>query len=140
MENEINENLKLLSQDLRLEKKLSDTLLTVGISPNLSGYTYLKDCVKFAIVNPVCLMSITKVMYPEIAKKCNTTASRVERGIRHALDVAYNKGRLIQINKIYGFKIFDKKDKPTNSEFVALIADKLSLEFNHLFDKDRKKK
>lgn len=112
-----------------LDKKLVDILLTVGISANLQGYSFLKETIKLAIENPTYLGSVTKIMYPTIASKFKTTACRVERSIRHALDVSYNKGKIMNLNEIFGLKIFDENDKPTNSEFVALIADRLALEF-----------
>lgn len=109
-----------------IDKKLVDILLTVGITANLQGYSYLKSSIKLAIVNPECLNSITKVLYPTVAMEYNTTPCRVERAIRHALEVSYNKGKMINLNEIFGLKILDSTEKPTNSEFVALIADRLS--------------
>lgn len=109
-----------------IDKKLVDILLTVGITANLQGYSYLKASIKLAIVNPECLNSITKVLYPTVAMEYNTTPCRVERAIRHALEVSYNKGKMINLNEIFGLKILDITEKPTNSEFVALIADRLS--------------
>ena len=102
----------------------------MGISANLQGYYFLKDSIKMAIENPRYISSITKIMYPTIAVKYKTTACRVEWAFRHALEVSFNKGKIINLNEIFGLKIFDEYDKPTNSEFVALIADRLSLEFN----------
>ena len=116
--------------NLKLDKKLIDILLSVGISANLQGYYFLKDSIKMAIENPRYISSITKIMYPTIAVKYKTTACRVERAIRHALEVSFNKGKIINLNEIFGLKIFNEYEKPTNSEFVALIADRLSLEFN----------
>ena len=111
-----------------IDKKLVDILLTVGITANLQGYSYLKSSIKLAIVNPECLNSITKVLYPTVAVEYNTTPCRVERAIRHALEVSYNKGKMINLNEIFGLKILDSTEKPTNSEFVALIADRLLLD------------
>lgn len=127
MKKENNDNIK---KEFNLDKKLVDILLTVGISANLQGYQFLKESIKLAIDNPRYISSITKIMYPTIATKYKTTACRVERAIRHALEVSYNKGKIVNINEIFGLKIFDKYDKPTNSEFVALVADRLSLEIN----------
>lgn len=114
-----------------MEKKLVDILLSVGISANLQGYSFLKETIKLAIYNPTYIGAITKIMYPTIAIKFKTTACRVERSIRHALDVSFNKGKIIHLNDIFGLKILEENERPTNSEFVALIADRLSLEFNH---------
>lgn len=112
-----------------LDKKLVDILLSVGISANLQGYLFLKESIKLAIDNPTYVGAITKIMYPTIAIKFKTTACRVERSIRHALEVAYNKGKIMNLNEIFGLKIIDINEKPTNSEFVALVADRLALEF-----------
>lgn len=111
-----------------LDRKLVDILLSVGISANLNGYTYLKESIKLAINEPNSINAITKVLYPTVAQKYNTTSCRVERAMRHALEVSYNKGKMIILNEIFGLKIFDANDKPTNSEFVALLADRLSIE------------
>ena len=124
------ESYNSFEEELKLDKKLIDILISVGISANLQGYHFLKDSIKLAIENPRYVSSITKIMYPTIATKYKTTACRVERAIRHALEVSFNKGKIINLNEIFGLKIFDDFEKPTNSEFVALIADRLSLEFN----------
>lgn len=113
---------------INVEQRLVDILLIVGISANLQGYSFLKQSIKLAIDDPSYINSITKNMYPKIASMFNTTPYRVERAIRHALEVAFNKGKIVNINEVFGLKIYDEKDKPTNSEFVALIADRLSLE------------
>lgn len=124
-----NENQKEIKNIKGVEKKLVDILLSVGISANLQGYSFLKETIKLAIENPNYLGSITKIMYPTIASKFKTTACRVERSIRHALDVSFSKGKIMHLNDIFGLKILDENEKPTNSEFVALIADRLALEF-----------
>ena len=112
-----------------LDERLVDILLSVGISANLQGYGYLKESIKLVMKDPRIVNSITKVMYPTVAGKFKTTSCRVERAIRHALDVSFNKGKIVVLNDIFGLNIFDKNEKPTNSEFVALIADRLKLEF-----------
>jgi len=111
-----------------VDKRLVDILLSVGISANLNGYSYLKESIKLAIKEPKSINAITKILYPTVAMKYNTTSCRVERAIRHALEVSFNKGKIVTLNEIFGLKIFDKHEKPTNSEFVALVADRLSLE------------
>ena len=116
------------TQITTLDRKLVDILLSVGISANLHGYNYLKESIKLAIDEPNSINAITKVLYPTIARKFNTTSCRVERAIRHALEVSFNKGRMMVLNEIFGLKIFGENDKPTNSEFVALLADRLSIE------------
>lgn len=115
-------------RDLYIEKRIMDIFLSIGISAHLQGYYYLKESVKLAINEPSCISCITKKMYPKIADIFHTTACRVERGIRHALEVAYAKGRMVYLNEIFGLPIFSETEKPTNSEFVAIVADRLSLE------------
>ncbi len=133
MENNFNDYKDIKSEvkdNKKLDKKLVDILLSVGISANLQGYSFLKESIKLAIENPTYVGSITKIMYPTIATKFKTTACRVERSIRHALDVSFNKGKITNLNEIFGLKIFNENEKPTNSEFVALIADRLTLELS----------
>lgn len=124
-----NELQKVLSNDnlSSIDNKLVDILLSIGISANLQGYHFLKESIKMVIDDPTTISSVTKIMYPEVADKFNTTACRVERAIRHAIDVSYNKGKILNLNDIFGLPILDVNEKPTNSEFVALIADRLSL-------------
>ena len=120
---------KTIETTKEMDRKLVDILLGCGIPANLQGYLFLKETIKLAIENPTYIGAITKIMYPTIASKFKTTACRVERCIRHALDVSFSKGKIMNLNEIFGLKIFDEKDKPTNSEFVALVADRLALEF-----------
>jgi two-component system response regulator (stage 0 sporulation protein A) len=120
---------KNVDQNTKIDKRLMEILLQIGIPANLQGYQFLKESIKLVIDNPVYINAITKRMYPTVASTFNTTACRVERAIRHALEVAYNKGKMKNINKIFGLKILADNERPTNSEFVALIADRLSLDF-----------
>jgi len=115
-------------EKINLDKRLVDILLSIGISANLHGYHFLKESIKLVIDDPNYMGGVTKYMYPQIAKNFKTTACRVERAIRHALDVSFNKGKITYLNDMFGLKIFDENGKPTNSEFVALIADRLILE------------
>lgn len=130
---QLNEKLTNINkeEEKNLDRKVIDILLSLGISPNLQGYTFLKESIKLAIYNPSYIGAITKIMYPTIAIKFKTTACRVERSIRHALEVSYMKGKIYNINEIFGLKILEENEKPTNSEFVALIADRLALELNY---------
>ncbi len=130
---QLNEKLTNINkeEEKNLDRKVVDILLSLGISPNLQGYTFLKESIKLAIYNPSYIGAITKIMYPTIAIKFKTTACRVERSIRHALEVSYMKGKIYNINEIFGLKILEENEKPTNSEFVALIADRLALEINY---------
>lgn len=130
MENILESNNIINAEENRgLDKKLVDILLSVGIPANLQGYLFLKESIKLAIDNPTYVGAITKIMYPTIAIKFKTTACRVERSIRHALEVSYNKGKIMNLNEIFGLQVIDANEKPTNSEFVALVADRLALEF-----------
>ena len=115
---------------IALDQKLVDILLTVGISAHLQGYYFLKESIKLAIENPTYINAVTKIMYPKVADRFKTTACRVERAIRHALEVSFNKGKIMKLNELFGLRILDKNEKPTNSEFVALVADRLSLEYS----------
>lgn len=101
----------------------------LGIPAHIKGYQYLRDAIIIAINDSEVINSITKVLYPEIAKRYNTTASRVERAIRHAIEVAWGRGNTDTLNDLFGYTISTGKGKPTNSEFIALISDKLRLEY-----------
>lgn len=111
-----------------MEEKISEIFIAIGIPPHIKGYGYLREGIKMTIEHPYIINSVTKELYPSIAKKYGTTASKVERAIRHAIEVAWNRGRIDAINAIFGSRIYLGTEKPTNSEFVALVADKLILE------------
>lgn len=112
----------------RIENRVVNILLIMGMSPNLNGYNYLKEGIKSAVTDPKNMSNLSKLLYPKIANKYNTTISRVERGIRHALENAYNKGRIFRLNNEFNLAIFEKYEKPTNAEFMAIVADKIALE------------
>jgi two-component system response regulator (stage 0 sporulation protein A) len=110
-----------------LESEITNIIHEIGVPAHIKGYLYLREAI-FMVVNDVELLSaVTKELYPSIAKKFNTTASRVERAIRHAIEVAWSRGQVETINKIFGYTIHNSKGKPTNSEFIAMVADKLRL-------------
>ena len=111
-----------------LDEKLSNIFITVGIPAHIKGYQYLREAIKMSIDNPEIINSITKKLYPGIAERFNTSASKVERAIRHAIEVAWNRGKIENLNSIFGIKIYSPNDKPTNGEFIALLADKMILE------------
>ncbi len=113
---------------ISLEEKISKIFINVGIPPNIKGYSFLREGVCLAINEPEIINSVTKELYPRIGKKYNTTPSKVERAIRHAIEVAWSRGRIDGINNILGVRAYLNADKPTNSEFIALIADKMLLE------------
>lgn len=110
------------------EEKISEIFISIGIPPHIKGYGYLREGIKMTVERPNVINSVTKELYPSIAKKFDTTSSKVERAIRHAIEVAWNRGRIDAINAIFGTRVYLGVEKPTNSEFIALIADKLILE------------
>lgn len=111
-----------------LDEKLSKIFISIGIPPHIKGYYYLREGVKMAVENPDVINNITKQLYPKIGEKYSTTASKVERAIRHAIEVAWNRGRIDAINAMLGIKAYLGNEKPTNGEFIALIADRMLLD------------
>ncbi|MDE6476005.1 MAG: sporulation transcription factor Spo0A [Erysipelotrichaceae bacterium] len=128
----INLNLNMQEKErilkLELESEITSLLHEIGIPAHIKGYMYLRTAILETYLNVDFLGQITKVLYPEIAKKYVTTSSRVERAIRHAIEVAWNRGNIDAIDDIFGYTISASKAKPTNSEFIAMISDKLRLE------------
>ncbi|MBQ7798678.1 MAG: sporulation transcription factor Spo0A [Clostridia bacterium] len=112
----------------KMEEKITNIFITVGIPAHIKGYQFLREAIKLAIANPEIINSITKKLYPTIAEKYSTTASKVERAIRHAIEVAWNRGKIENINNVFGLKIYSSNEKPTNGEFIALVADKMLIE------------
>lgn len=113
---------------ISLEEKISKIFINVGIPPHIKGYGFLREGVKMAVEDPEIINNITKKLYPSIGEKYNTTPSKVERAIRHAIEVAWNRGRIEAINNILGVRAYIGAEKPTNGEFIALVADKMLLE------------
>lgn len=113
---------------IQLEKEVTDILHEIGIPAHIKGYMYLRTAIIETYLNTDFLGQITKVLYPEIARRYKTTSSRVERAIRHAIEVAWNRGNIDAIDEIFAYTISATKAKPTNSEFIAMIADKLRLD------------
>lgn len=111
-----------------IEEKITNIFITVGIPAHIKGYQFLREAIKMAIDNPDIINSITKKLYPSIAEKFDTSASKVERAIRHAIEVAWNRGKIENINSLFGIKVYSNNEKPTNGEFIALVADKMLLE------------
>ncbi len=118
---------KALSYDL--EKDVTDMIHEIGVPAHIKGYQYLREAIMMSVEDPDMLGSITKVLYPTIAKRYQTTSSRVERAIRHAIEVAWNRGRMETLDNLFGYTINTGKGKPTNSEFIALIADRIRLQY-----------
>lgn len=116
------------TNDRSLERQITDLLHEVGIPAHIKGYNYLRTAIEFSYENSEYIGQVTKILYPEIARKYRTTGSRVERAIRHAIEVAWNRGNIDTIDDIFGYTISSSKAKPTNSEFIAMIADYLNVE------------
>lgn len=114
-------------QKVKIENEITEILHEVGIPAHIKGYMYLRSAIMTTYYNIEILGQVTKVLYPDIARQYNTTSSRVERAIRHAIEVAWNRGNTDAIDDIFGYTVSASKSKPTNSEFIAMIADKLRL-------------
>ena len=112
-----------------LEKDVTDMIHELGVPAHIKGYQYLREVIMMSVEDMDMLNSITKVLYPTIAKKFQTTPSRVERSIRHAIEVAWSRGKMETLDTLFGYTINTGKGKPTNSEFIALIADKIRLKY-----------
>jgi len=116
------------SKPQTLDEKIASVFLIIGIPAHIKGYHYLREAVRMVYFEPELCGRITKELYPGIAKRFQTSASKVERAIRHAIEVAWTRGKIENVNQIFGYNIYNKNDKPTNGEFIALVADKLILE------------
>ena len=112
----------------QLEIEITNIIHEIGVPAHIKGYHYLRDAIIMVVEDIDLLGAVTKELYPAIAKANKTTPSRVERAIRHAIEVAWNRGRLETINSLFGYTVQNDKGKPTNSEFIAIIADKLRIE------------
>ncbi len=115
-----------------LENDVTQILHEIGVPAHIKGYQYLRDAIISSVQDQDMLASVTKVLYPNIAKKHQTTPSRVERAIRHAIEVAWSRGKMDTINEIFGYTVSNGKGKPTNSEFIALLSDKIRLEYRRM--------
>lgn len=115
-----------------LETMVTAIIHEVGVPAHIKGYQYLREAILIAVADMDVINAVTKVLYPEVAKRFNTTASRVERAIRHAIEVAWDRGDLETLQKYFGYTVSNVKGKPTNSEFIAMIADRLQLQQKEL--------
>lgn len=111
-----------------LEERIANIFVSVGIPAHIKGYQYLRDAIMLSVKDPNMINGITKRLYPSLAEKFQTSPPRVERAIRHAIEVAWTRGRVENINRLFGFKVYFDNNRPTNGEFIALVADKLILE------------
>lgn len=115
-----------------LENDVTNIIHEVGVPAHIKGYQYLRDAIMMSVNDMEMLNAITKILYPTIAKIHKTTSSRVERAIRHAIEVAWTRGKIETIENLFGYTVNNGKGKPTNSEFIALIADKIRLEYKSI--------
>ena len=111
-----------------LENQVTSIIHEIGVPAHIKGYQYLREGILIAVEDMDVINAVTKVLYPAVAKRFGTTASRVERAIRHAIEVAWDRGDLETLQKYFGYTVSNSKGKPTNSEFIAMIADRLQLE------------
>lgn len=119
-----------ITKEHDLKKDVTDMIHEIGVPAHIKGYQYLRDAIMLSVEDGEMLGSITKILYPTIAKRFQTTASRVERAIRHAIEVAWSRGKMETLDALFGYTINTGKGKPTNSEFIALIADRIRLMYN----------
>lgn len=121
-------NVYIKPKTKQIDERITNIFITVGIPAHIKGYQFLREAIKMAIDSPEIINSITKKLYPSIASKFDTSASKVERAIRHAIEVAWNRGKIENINNLFGIRVYGNNEKPTNGEFIALVADKMLIE------------
>ena len=122
------------NEEKNLEALVTNVIHEVGVPAHIKGYQYLREAIIMVVSDIDMINQITKQLYPEIARKYHTTPSRVERAIRHAIEVAWGRGKQDVVERIFGYTVSAAKGKPTNSEFIAMIADKLRLELKSAWD------
>ena len=114
-----------------IESMVTSIIHEIGVPAHIKGYQYLREAIMLAVADMDVINAITKVLYPQVAKTFSTTPSRVERAIRHAIEVAWDRGDLETLQRLFGYTVSNTKGKPTNSEFIALIADRLQLQLKN---------
>ena len=114
-----------------IELKVTEILHEIGVPAHIKGYHYLRDSIIMSVEHPEIINAVTKQLYPSVAKKYETTSSRVERAIRHAIEVAWDRGDIDVLNSYFGYTIHNDRGKPTNSEFIAMISDRLRLQIKN---------
>ncbi len=114
-----------------IELRVTEILHEIGVPAHIKGYHYLRDSIMMSVEKPEIINAVTKQLYPSVAKKYDTTSSRVERAIRHAIEVAWDRGDIDVLNSYFGYTIHNDRGKPTNSEFIAMIADRLRLQLKN---------
>lgn len=119
---------KILDPEVDLEMRVTSIIHEIGVPAHIKGYQYLRDAIIMTVNDMDTINAITKVLYPNVAKKYKTTSSRVERAIRHAIEVAWDRGDVEVLNNFFGYTVSNVKGKPTNSEFISMIADRIRLQ------------
>lgn len=119
-------------QEINIEAMVTSIIHEIGVPAHIKGYQYLREAIMIAVNDMDVINAITKVLYPQVAKAFSTTPSRVERAIRHAIEVAWDRGDLETLQRFFGYTVSNTKGKPTNSEFIALIADRLQLQLKDM--------
>ena len=114
--------------EVNVEAMVTSIIHEIGVPAHIKGYHYLREGIRLVYNDPDLINRITKELYPGIAKRFDTSPSKVERAIRHAIEVAWTRGKIENLNSLFGYNIYGKNDKPTNGEFIALVADKLLME------------
>ncbi len=127
-ENEDGNTVNSKKSEERIEIIISEIMRQIGVPAHIKGYQYLRQSIMLTIQDPELMHAVTKILYPTVAKSNNTTASRVERAIRHAIEVAWDRGDVDVLSSFFGYTIQNSRGKPTNSEFIAMISDKLRLD------------
>lgn len=115
------------NQYTAVDEKITSVFLMIGIPAHIKGYHFLRHAIKLVLEDGTLINKITKELYPKIAENFDTTPSKVERAIRHSIEVAWNRGKIENLNHVFGYQIYSKNDKPTNGEFIALMADRLTV-------------
>lgn len=120
-------NKNKVTTDIQLEMIITEIIHQIGVPAHIKGYNYLRDAIMMSVKNTDVINSVTKILYPTVAKRYNTTSSRVERAIRHAIEVAWDRGDMDTLDSYFGYTVLNSRGKPTNSEFIAMISDKIRL-------------
>ena len=126
-----NGNKNVVYAERDLEQDVTNMIHEIGVPAHIKGYQYLREAIMMSVEDPAMISSVTKILYPGIAKRFQTTSSRVERAIRHAIEVAWSRGKMETLDSLFGYTVDNGKGKPTNSEFIALIADRIRLSYRN---------
>ena len=128
MRRAVNEGEESEDESQALEREVTAVIHEVGVPAHIKGYQYVREAIVIAVQDKDVINAVTKVLYPEVARRYSTTPSRVERAVRHAIEVAWDRGDLETLQRYFGYTVSNTKGKPTNSEFIAMIADRLQLQ------------